>query len=158
MKHGSKRHEKRDNGAHCRCDGRAARCKPRENTVAVDEKIIENEIYEVGGNVGTHADLRVSKAALRRIDRHAKAGKKLPAHDDAVIFHTEVDEVRLSARKGKQVPGKKECARNHQDTEKQSEHQSLLQGTACAFNVPFAFAPGNDGGNARIERDDGRHQ
>ena len=45
--------------------------------MAVDEKIIENEIYEVGGNVGTHADLRVSKAALRRIDRHAKAGKKL---------------------------------------------------------------------------------
>lgn len=63
-----------------------------------------------------------------------------------------------SARKGKQIPGKKECACNHQDTEEQAEHQRLLERTACAVDIPLTLAAGDNGRNARVECDDGRHE
>lgn len=155
---GGERHAEGDEGADRRCDGRTARCKPRKKPYAVDEKIVKYQIHEVCGYVGTHADLRVAEAALRGIDRHAEAGEKLPAHNNAVVFHAKVDEIRLCARKRKQFAGKEERTCDHQDAEKQAEHERLFQRTACAVNVAFTLAAGDDGRNACVECDDGRHQ
>lgn len=84
--------ENRSN-AHNACHHRSGNCckgstldsQSREAEVTVNQQIIQNDVDDIGGYVGTHGNSGISRTSLCRINSHLNAVKNHAAHDDAEV-------------------------------------------------------------------------
>ena len=86
-KNGTDCHDTGHNRTENRRDGGSGNLQPGEAKVSADQKIVEDHVYQVGGYVGAHGDLRVSRTSLGRVDHHGNNVEHHAAHDNTEIDH-----------------------------------------------------------------------
>ncbi len=125
--------------------------KSRKAKVSIDQQIVENNIYGIGGHVSTHRDLRVSGASLRRVDSHLDTVEDHTAHDDTEISYRAV----MRFRCGTAHPYDRACKSHEQDAEENRGYNDKDDGSAedpvGFLRLLLSAASGNQSGDCHIQ-------
>ncbi len=76
------------------CKGSPLDSQSRETEVTVNQQIIQNDVEDVGGYVGTHGNLGISCTPLCGVDSHLNAVENHAAHDNTEIGNRPVMGIR----------------------------------------------------------------
>ena len=107
--------------------------------MAVDQKIIGNNINDAGGHIGAHGDPGVSGSPLGRIDPHLNTVKNHSPHNNAEISHRALMRLRRGTTQTDNGAGKghEKDAQSH--CRNQQENQGRMQNPVGV--LLFIFAP-----------------
>ncbi len=92
----------------------------REAKVTVNQQIIQNDVDDIGGYVGTHGNSGISRTSLCRVNSHLNTVKNHAAHDDAKISNRPVIGIGGRSAEVHNRTGKG----NEADTQNNSSHNN----------------------------------
>ena len=91
---GTDTHHTSDNRSCDGCQCRTLNTKRREPEMAVDQKIIQDNINRIRCYIRAHRDFCIARTTLCRVDPHLDAVKNHTAHDDTEICYCAVMRLR----------------------------------------------------------------
>ena len=95
MAEGGNRHPASDNIADNSGPCGAPDTQLREEPDPVDQKVIENDVEDVGDNIGFHGYFRIARSPLGGVDGQRNSHKNNADHQDLEIADSVVDRVGL---------------------------------------------------------------
>ena len=146
--------------AHGRGDGRADYPQPRERANAVDQKIVEADVYQVGDNVYIHGQLGVANPPLGGANAHGKGvGRQRRTHDEEIFRSVLQGAPLLRSRKAHQRIRKGQRQRHQHKGKPQDDEDHVPHHLVGLFLASFALSPGHHRGNAHVQREEkAQHQ
>ena len=134
------------------CKGSPLDSQSREAEVTVNQQIIQNDVDDIGGYVGTHGNSGISRTSLCRINSHLNAVKNHAAHDDAEVGNRPVMGIGGRSAEVHNRTGKGNEADAQNDSSYDNKQDRRVEDFIGRVLTLLPASSGNQCGNCHIQR------